>query len=670
MKVKKIKFWVLLLSLMIVIFSMVACTSDDLLIEAVESIDNLNVYEGTTADEVKNKLPETIEVTLSNDEVKDVDLAWEVPEEYDKTNFGGEYEFIANFTVEGINDSVKAKVIIDEPTSIELSEDITEATTLEADKSYKVLDQIEIDANLTIEPGTRIEFDDGAGFELAEGNIIKAGDPGQVGTLEDDDLIVFTASDPVLGWDGIVIDSADPRNAMNNVLIEYVSDNPALTVSGGLDDGAYLTLTNSRIEGNKGYGLMLEGRGSTFTDSANNIYRNNDTPVYLTDNNMHFMDSKSDFTSNENDYIMVDSGAATRNVFGDQEILPLNVPYRIADEFRFEGDITIVSGAEFEFENDAGFRFEEDSKAEIGANPDGESREVIEETIFTGTAEDSGWWRGISFRSPNGNSINNAVIEYAGGADDGAIYVYSGGADLNLNNSTIRNNEGYGLRLRARRRSSAPSLNLNGNEFVNNKAAPIKLRYDNIDAISSTNTFNNNGENYIRVVGSGGDNYEFEEETWQDPGIPYRFVDFRLQIQEDSNLTIMPGVTILFDSDRRLSIDDNAEIIAEGNENNPIELKAFSDTVNWAGLRITSTGHNSLKHVLIDNAGRGAIGDGNLVIDDSNANVDVESISLTNGEGYGLFIKAGTVNGGTELTNFEDEITFNNNDSGKFKYDD
>ena len=653
--------------------------------------DDLEFDLGTSEAEIIAELPGQVTVTFNDGDTEEYDFDWDAPTDFDP-EVEGEYTFTGTFEVPGFDvDPIEVDVEIVDITVIEVSENINEATTWESQYVYRVLDYIDVNANFTIEPGTRVEFAEEAGFELTSGNIIKAGDPDQVGTLNNEDQIVFTAVDQVLGWKGIVIDSSDPRNAMDNVLIEHVKAGnpapPALRVAGGSDDGAHLTLTNSRIENNSNFGLVLEGRGTTFTDSANNVYSNNGIPVYLTDNNMKLMDSESDFTGNNADYILVDEGHSTRDVFGDQLIRPLNVPYRIEDEFRFaDGKIEIIGGVEFEFVEGAGFRFEDESQVKVGIpDPDEEGREVVDQVVFTADiaqAGQEGRWNGIRIESSHpDNLIQNTLIDYGGNSDneDAALFIQED-AYVRVMNSTISNSGADGIFLRR----NASDIDMNGVTITNNKGAPVRLRPDNIQNLSSNNNFTGNDKDYIDITSPGHDTDLYSNQTWQALDVPYRF-DLSISVDDDLELEIQAGTELQFRNGRKMDVEENAKLTAIGTESDPIIFTSADDTSSWDGLMIRTDRDNKLKHVVIEDGG-----DSNNTAHNDAANLEVgggssgtatvqlENAEINNSSNIGIYVRVrngSTINGYDNAADFganydSYNISFNNNENGNYEFDD
>jgi len=72
--------------------------------------------------------------------------------------------------------------------------------------------------------------------------------------------------------------------------------------------------------------------------------------------------------------------------------------------------------------------------------------------------------------------------------------------------------------------------------------------------------------------------------TWTDANSPY-FVYGDINVPENETLVIEPGVKVMFVGPYGMTIGEDAQLIAEGDENRPIEFTAWNKYVGWTGLR-------------------------------------------------------------------------------------
>jgi hypothetical protein len=94
--------------------------------------------------------------------------------------------------------------------------------------------------------------------------------------------------------------------------------------------------------------------------------------------------------------------------------------------------------------------------------------------------------------------------------------------------------------------------------------------------------------------------------TWTDANSPY-FISGDIEIPEDNELVIEPGVKVFFVGPYNMTIGENARLAAEGNENNPIEFTTLHKDLGWGGLRFLDSGDDDiLIHCSISFAKKGA----------------------------------------------------------------
>ncbi len=373
-----------------------------------------------------------------------------------EADVGGIYDITLEVSAEDAVDTATEEVDVLEVE--ELSDEITEDRTLFSHVLYIVADEIEVDAHLTVEPGTRIQFERGASLEIQpdDGVLYANGEEGEE--------IVFTGTAEETGyWNGILILSEDPENVLDHTVIEYGGrvamgagiDEPASVLIGDSNTEAEASISNTTLRYSGGHGLKLAMHSITDTQRGrvdvfeeNIITDNEEAPVRLTTEMIHMLDPGSTYAGNSDDYISV--------VGNDVEIADatwsnLDAPYRVSGETDLEGDtrITIEAGTELFFGPGAQFTIADD---ESGAVIEGEEGNEI---VLTGTEEEPGHWNGIFITSDSpDNVIDHAVIEYAGrdalGAGDAepanltvgdANFVGSVMAD----NSVFQNSGGHGI---------------------------------------------------------------------------------------------------------------------------------------------------------------------------------------------------------------------------------
>ena len=81
--------------------------------------------------------------------------------------------------------------------------------------------------------------------------------------------------------------------------------------------------------------------------------------------------------------------------------------------------------------------------------------------------------------------------------------------------------------------------------------------------------------------------------TWTDANSPY-FISGDIEVPEEAELVIEPGVKVLFVGPYSMTIGENARLAAEGNENNPIEFTTLHKDLGWGGLRFLDSGDDDV----------------------------------------------------------------------------
>ena len=363
----------------------------------------------------------------------------------------GDYDVTLDVSANGATDSASGSVTAIETTDTEeISSDISSDRTLSAETLYRVTDAVTIDAFVTVEPGTRIEFERGAGFAIDSDGALNA-----EGTEEEP--IQFTGTDEEPGfWLGLYFrNSESPENVLDWVLVEHAgreavgSGNEAanVTVARSRRD-AQVSITNTTLRGSGGYGLFVNSNGTLADFEGNSITENAEAPISIAATEMAKLDAGSILSGNGTDAVEV-RGSDT-NIPGSTWSA-LDVPYQMSGETQVRGDdteLTVEPGAEFQFERGAQLSFRDESTSFIEGTQD-------EPILFTGVEEEPGFWNGLYYRDTDNpdNTLDWVVVEHAGreavGSGNEAANVTVArsrrSAQVSITNTTLRGSGGYGL---------------------------------------------------------------------------------------------------------------------------------------------------------------------------------------------------------------------------------
>lgn len=268
---------------------------------------------------------------------------------------------------------------------------------------------------LTIEPGTTIQFRDGAGMNISDKAAIKA-----IGTA--DKPIRFTnAGSNQASWAGVYINSISAANEINNVIIEKAaavysygtlnSIKAAITV-----ENSSLSLSNTQIVDFGEAGLALLG-GSRLLSFSNNSFKNGGGyPVLLYPDVMEGIDfSLNTFTNNKTNYIYYHNSTTYYNQANNLTTFnKAPIPYYMSQESAFSKSVDIAAGVQIVFGEDASMTV--DGFGTI-LRINGTANDHV---IMKGLKSQSAYWGGLLITTGSDkNAINYLDISDGGSLDFG-----------------------------------------------------------------------------------------------------------------------------------------------------------------------------------------------------------------------------------------------------------
>jgi len=153
--------------------------------------------------------------------------------------------------------------------------------------------------------------------------------------------------------------------------------------------------------------------------------------------------------------------------------------------------------------------------------------------------------------------------------------------------------------------------------------------------------------------------------TWpnvfDDPELPDYFVVADISVQEI--LTIAPGVKVMFEPNRGMTITgNNGALSAVGKADSLIVLTAEDSTNGWDGIIFfNENSQNELNYADVSYAGQSDFGFGVLAANigvESAGGVTISNSTISNSFDHGIYVEVGGV-----LRNFADNTLTNNNDN-------
>lgn len=499
---------------------------------------------------------------------------------------------------------------------------------------YIVSSLVTVRAQLTIEPGVRIDFADNQGMTIGTGGAIVA-----IGTAAEN--IIFTGVEKTNGfWKGLELESNDANNELTYCIIEY-GGSSGFDGAGNLSnliiqESGKIKITNSRFTNSAGYGLFTRTLESDLPDFADNVFTSNKAPIMTRVNHYHYFDAASDYSGNEDDYL----DSYWSNVATDQDVTwnALNVPYRMANNIEYiASDVVIMPGANFLGQPNGGI--EVTSSGSLSAIGTAENN-----IVFAGEQDVKGYWKGINIESNNTNNELTYVVISNGGEEgfDGAnaksnIMVNESGR-VKITNTTSSMSGGYGLYTR-RLESALPGF---ANNTLTDNVAPVMTRVNHYHYFDTNSDYTGNDDDYI-------DSYWSNEEvssdvTWNSLNVPFRIADNVERIASD--VTIAAGADFIGQPNGGLLVTVDGSLKAEGTAADKVTFMGEQNVTGyWKGLRfLSNNANNVLTNTVIANGGEegfdGANRKANVEIG-TNALLTLTSCEINLSGGNGIRVQLG-----------------------------
>lgn len=472
-----------------------------------------------------------------------------------------------------------------------VSADTTWSPVVEGCPDWEVTGVMQITAHLTIEPGVRVRFADGAALRVTGNGALTA-----EGTEEAP--IVLEGTEPDRGWwQGVAFQTERTLNRLRWVEIHHAGSAPQHNSVGpaGLLIGRSVAAGSARVDHvtvtlSGGAGVEVHGN-SALESFSNNLLRDNEVGMRMFPRHFGSLDSTTTFENNSDDRIHVRDGSASDAL----NVPALAVAYR-SDGFS-AGEITIEAGARFEMTDGALIRIDGAVQME------GTEEAPIH---FVGTTTEPGWWQGLAISNTTTvtNRVAWIVVEDAGsGAFHGSTEPagVTLGRNLHPTRMTLEhlrasNNAGHGLYIHDNvELTSAAGLVLTGNEDAGASIPASAMR-----ALDGSAVVEDNGRNTILVGGSVS-----QPGTWPALSVSWTVI---ADLEVRANVTIEPGARLEFGNARRIRVADSA-LTAVGTEEAPVVFAGVAPLPgSWRGVFVESSdGQTStFEHFEIHHAGQDA----------------------------------------------------------------
>lgn len=270
-----------------------------------------------------------------------------------------------------------------------------------------------------------------------------------------------------------------------------------------------------------------------------------------------------------------------------------------------------VSNGTLTIEPGTVIRFNEGGELRIGERASLQAVGTAQQRIrFEGAAPVKGYAYGIDISSESlETSIAYADFAYLGrvsvqGREGGAITGLGGGG-VRLSNLSVTGSNDYGLDL-----ADLPLLEFSQNTFADNANASLKVTASQVSLLDEASDY----DTVISVMGLFDSDRLGENVTWKSLNAPY-LIEESLYV-EGIELTLEPGVAMLFDEGESLAVRDGGTLTAVGSPNRPIIFAGLSESPGyWDGISFSSASPDSrLEYSIVAYAGGGAIYEGSVTL--------------------------------------------------------
>ncbi len=503
---------------------------------------------------------------------------------------------------------------------------------------------VDITADLIIEPGVVIEFEENSGLGIYGNGTINA-----IGTP--DKAIEFRGTNNVKGfWRGIHVETNSIKNRFEYVTLSdagsnyvYCCNDPASI----LMKGGQFAMENTTIENGAGLGVYIRDDTQISSFSSNTITTHDDYAMSISFEIAGQLDGlNSDLSGNAKDFILINNS----RVDEETSVSATNIPLLVDDVIDITAGITLLEGVELVMRENAGLGVYDGGNLNI----QGSSGSPV---VIRGFEQIAGYWRGIHIET---KSINNK-INYAEISDAGSNYVYCcntvaslfyKGGSGSITNTLISNGEEYGIYAD----KNAEFDDFSGNTITSHGEFPMYIAMERAGELDGTGSdYSGNVQDYVAIFISDIDNPITISKT----NVPYLIDEGVIDIKE--RLDISPGTEIVFAENTGFGVYDNGIFNAVGTNDDNIIFRGKEDVAGyWRGIHSeTNSGDNQIVYGSISNAGSNYVYccNDNAALMLKGGQFEVSNSEITKNSGCGIH-----VNSNATLT--ESGNTFSNNSDG------
>jgi hypothetical protein len=472
---------------------------------------------------------------------------------------------------------------------------------------YTLTGTVYVNAQLTIDPGVRIQAASGSFLNVDEGSIVAVG--------KADSMIVFTGSTSAAGhWIGIAIQSTDPANVLDYVEIGYGGKSSYADLY--LYSTAKVQIKHSLFHHSATFGIDADNGAQLDSFTANVFQANTLGALSLTANQIGYLDAASTYAGgNTNEIINVEPVTVSTA----QTWPRTDAPYKFKGQTYFTAAVTVAAGATFIFDSGAGMHI----------NSTGSLKAIGTATspiAFRGANATAGYWLGITFDSNDTNNVLKYVSISDGGKNDYAnVYLYSD-ALITIDHVTMLRSASSGIYAEDGARMST----FTSNSFGLNTEYAIDIDASHLGMIDTLSDYA--GDNTLEYIHVRGGNIE-SAQTWKNTNIPY-YVTSRIDIH--AAVTVQAGAVFYFGPNTQVYTDGEGSLNATGTAAAQIHFLGKVATQGyWIGIVFSSNNPaNKLIYTEVANGGQNDYADVYLYAD---SRATITNSSIHDSASWGIY---------------------------------
>mgnify|MGYP006267743237 CR=1 FL=1 len=270
--------------------------------------------------------------------------------------------------------------------------------------------------------------------------------------------------------------------------------------------------------------------------------------------------------------------------------------------------LTIEPGVTIEFTAESGLRIL-DAGALVAQ---GTAEDPI---VLTAVDKIAGAWKGVYIESANVvNRLDYVTISYGGGAafnsnDNKGNLIIAPLGGISVDHCTLSHSATYGFNI-----VSEADIPVFTNNTLTDNDKPAIAYASEMHHFDATTTFAGNTNDYVEILCSF---YETGDYTIRKLDVPYRILAANfgltraLKVPDNTNLTIEPGVRMVFTDDTGIETDRGSSFRAVGTPSEPIVFTAVNELAGaWRGIEVSfsQSVNNLIDHAEIRYAGAGENG--------------------------------------------------------------